>query len=291
MTVQVGIGLAFVAMLCWGFGDYFIQRSVRKIGDLEALFFITAFGAVILLPFVYMQLPGLLSSSWNVLLILGGLSVILFLAAILDFEALRVGKLSVIEPIWSFEVPVAALLALFILGEKPDLPQIVLIIILLAGLALVSIKSRFQFRKLLIEKGAFVALFGAVAMGAANFFMGWSARVSNALMANFISDAFIAVMTLAVLVFSGKFRQTVRDIASNKKILLPMSIADKAAWVAFAFAMSLAPIAVAVALSESYIIIAVILGFTLNKERVLAHQKIGLVTATFAAVVLASITN
>ena len=35
--MSLGIGLAFVAMLCWGFGDFLIQRATRKIGDFEIL--------------------------------------------------------------------------------------------------------------------------------------------------------------------------------------------------------------------------------------------------------------
>jgi len=59
MSISVGIGLAFVAMLCWGIGDFWIQKSTRKVGDSEALFFITAFGAAVLLPFVYKDIPAL----------------------------------------------------------------------------------------------------------------------------------------------------------------------------------------------------------------------------------------
>ena len=70
-----------------------------------------------------------------------------------------------------------------------------------------------------------------------------------------------------------------------------MSIADKAAWVAFAFAMTVAPITIATALSESYIIIAVILGLAINKEKIHLHQKLGLVVAIIAAITLASITG
>ena len=70
-----------------------------------------------------------------------------------------------------------------------------------------------------------------------------------------------------------------------------MSLLDKIAWVAFAFAMSLAPIGIIVALSESYIIIAVILGLTINKEKIKFHQKIGLVMAIISAIVLAAITT
>lgn len=47
---------------------------------------------------------------------------------------------------------------------------------------------------------------------------------------------------------------------------------------------------IAVALSESYIIIAVILGLAVNKERLERHQKIGLFVAMVSAIVLASTT-
>ena len=290
MSLAVGIGLAFVAMLCWGFGDFWIQKSTRKVGDWEALFFITSFGAAVLSPFVWQRIPAVFTGSSSVLLVVGVLCIVLFFAAILDFEALRIGKLAVVEPIWSFEVPVSAVLAIFILGERINIIQTILIVGLLAGLAFVSIKSEFQLKKLLLEKASLIALFGAVMMGAANFFMGWSSRLSDPLMANFLSDLFIAVVTALVLLLSGKLHKTARDIFSNRSILLQMSIADKAAWVAFAFAMTLAPISVAVALSESYIIIAVILGLVVNKEKLLLHQKLGLATAIIAVVILAAIT-
>jgi len=290
MTAGVGIGLAFIAMLCWGFGDFLIQRSTRKVGDWEALFFISLFGVVVLLPFVYKRLPALISSGGETLLVLGVLCFVLFFAAILDFEALRVGKLAVIEPVWSFEVPVSALLAFFILSERISWSQGALIVALLVGLALVSLRSKFELRRLLLERGTMLALFGAVMMGAANFFMGWGSRLSDPLMANFLADLFIAAVTLVVLVSTGRFRRTLRDSISNRGLLIPMSVADKVAWVAFAFALVLAPIAIATALSESYIIIAVILGLIINRERLLSHQKVGLSLATLSAIALAALT-
>jgi drug/metabolite transporter (DMT)-like permease len=291
MSISVGIGLAFVAMLAWGIGDFWIQKSTRKVGSWVALFFITAFGAIVLLPFVYRDLPAFFQESPETLIVLGALCVVLLIAALLDFEALRVGKLAVVEPIWSFEVPVAGLLAFFILGERISVLHILLIIVLLLGLALVSLKKEFRMRRLLMEKGTLLAFFGAIAMGAANFLMGWGSRLSDPLMANFISGLFIAIVVGAALLLSGQFSRTVRDIKQNKSVLLQMSVADKAAWVAFAFAMSLAPIGIAVALSESYIIIAVLLGLTLNRERLALHQKIGLIIAVAGAIALAALTT
>ena len=291
MSISVGIGLAFVAMLCWGIGDFWIQKSARKIGNLEALFFITAFGALVLLPFAYRDIPTLFSELPQTLIVLGVLCVVLLLAALLDFEALRVGKLAVVEPIWSFEVPIAGILAFFILNEQIGLFQIFLIVTLLVGLALVSLKKGFEWKHLLLERGTIFAFFGAIMMGGANFFMGWFSRLNNPIMANFITDVFIAVVIGTVLIVGGKLQRTLKDIRSNKTMLLQMSIADKAAWVAFAFAMTLAPIGVAVALSESYIIVAVLLGLAVNKERLVSHQKIGLICAIISAVVLGAVTS
>ena len=56
-------------------------------------------------------------------------------------------------------------------------------------------------------------------------------------------------------------------------------------------AMSLAPIAITVALSESYVIIAVLLGMYVNKEYLHKHQKIGLGIALVSVVVLSYITG
>ena len=288
--IEAGLLFALLAMLCWGIGDFLIQKSVRKIGDIEALFCISLFGTIVLSPFVYKKLPALFTGSHQTLIILGILCLVLFIAAILDFEALRVGKLSVVEPIWSFEVPVSALLALVILKETISLEKIVLIILLLLGLALVSLKNTTELRKLIFEKGAFIALLAAILMGGANFLMGWSSRLSDPIMANFIANIFIASILAIILLLQGKAKAMIKDFILNKKILLQMSLLDNIAWVAFAFAMSLAPIGIIVALSESYIIVAVVLGLTINKEKIRFHQKIGLVVAIISAIVLASIT-
>jgi drug/metabolite transporter (DMT)-like permease len=291
MSVSAGIGLAFVAMLCWGFGDFLIQKSTRKIGDWETLFVICAFGSLILLPFVWRDIPALIFGDQKILIVLFSGAIILFIAALFDFEALKKGKLSVVEPIWSFEVPASALLAFFILKEKIDILQIIFIGALIVGLFLVSFREKYSVRKFFVEKGVLLAFFAAFIMGAANFFYGWGARVSDPLMVNFVVNVFVTLGTAIYLLTQGKMIKTFRDLISFRGVLLPMSILDNVAWVAFAFAMSLAPIAVAVALSESYIIVAVILGLLVNKEKIQGHQKFGLILAIISAVVLASITG
>ena len=291
LSASVGIGMAFIAMLCWGFGDFLIQKSTRKVGDWEALFFITIFGALITLPFVWRELPTVLFSGSNVIWILFLASLILFIGGILDFEALRRGKLSIVEPIWSLEVPVAAVLAFFLVGERITIIQIILIVALVACLILVAFREKKIHARIFMEKGVIFAILGGTCMGAANFFMGWGGRVTDPLIINFISDVFIFVVSGIYLIGTNRIGHTIRDIKQNYGVLIPMSIADKAAWVAYVFAMVTAPIAVATALSESYIIIAVLLGLAINKEKIHIHQKVGLVGAIIVAITLAVITT
>lgn len=287
-----GVALAFLAMLSWGFGDFWIQRSVKRVGDVEALFIVTAFGALLLLPFTYRDIPIIFGAFDRRFLILLSCAIIIFAAALLDFEALRQGKLAVVEPLWSFEVVVSGLMAFFILSERINALQIALIAFLLASLLLVAIrnKPRHFLRSFFLEKAVLPAFLGGLLMGASNFFLGWGSRAASPLMANFFLNIFITAGTGAVLFFRGTFRRIVSHARKNSGLLLSMCISDNIAWVAFAYAMTLAPIAVATALSESYIIVAVLLGLAVNKEKLQAHQKIGLAGAILSAITLAALT-
>jgi uncharacterized membrane protein len=287
MSISTGIAFAFVAMLAWGFGDFLIQKGVRKVGNMETLFVATAFGAIVLFPFVYKNIISTLSDSYA-LTILCITSLVLSVAAIFDFEALKEGNLSIVEPIWSLEIPVASFLAFFLLHERVSLFQIILVISLIFFLCLLAIHKE-KIRKILtLEKGVVVAILGAIFMGGANFLMGYGGRVTDFVMINFFTDAFIAILCLVYIIYKGKSKSFVSGLGREWRVLLPMAISDKIAWLAFVLSMSLLPIAIAVALSESYIVVAVLLGLFLGHERLFKHQKIGLVGAIIVALVLAS---
>lgn len=146
-----------------------------------------------------------------------------------------------------------------------------------------------KIRKILtLEKGVVVAILGAIFMGGANFLMEYGGRVTDFVMINFFTDAFIAILCLVYIIYKGKSKSFVSGLGREWRVLLPMAISDKIAWLAFVLSMSLLPIAIAVALSESYIVVAVLLGLFLGHERLFKHQNIGLVGAIIVALVLAS---
>src|SRR3989338_1655493 len=116
MSLELPILAAFGAMLSWGIGDFLIQRSTRRIGDAESLSLIGFIGAIGLLPFLAGDLALLLVPA-NLWLLLG-LSVLVFVVSYVNFEALKKGKLSIVEVILEIELPITALLAFFVFQES-----------------------------------------------------------------------------------------------------------------------------------------------------------------------------
>jgi len=290
MSISLTLFFTFIAIVGWGFGDFFIQKMVRKIGNWETLFLITAFGAIALSPFVIKDIPELFTFNSSTFFIMLGASVILLFAALFEFESLKQGKLAIVEPIWSLEIIASTILAFLILNEIINFKQVLLIGFLIIGLILISLKSYHFDKKIWLEKGVFIAVLAAITMGAANFFVGFGARASDGIMMIWFLNCFMALTCLIYLVYNKKIGIMFRQLKENKKPIIGMCILDNAAWLGFALAMAIAPIGITVALSESYIIIPVLLGIYINKEYIRFHQKFGIILAIISAIMLAIVT-
>jgi drug/metabolite transporter (DMT)-like permease len=286
----MGILFAFLALACWGIGDFLIQRSTRKFGDWVALFYITAFATVVLFPFLYRDL-GALFVSHRGLVVLFMASIVVTIAGLLNFEALRVGKISVMEPIYAFEVPVTAFLAAFIIGERLTPLQTLLVIFLVAGIFLVSTRGWHHVRRIHAERGVWYAVFATVGMGATNFLFGLGARETNPLLINWFTSAFITAVALAYLAANRRLGELATDWRHHQRLILSVGIFDNAAWVAFAYSVLYIPIAISTSISEAYIALAALLGLIVNREKLERHQKVGLALAVVAVIALAAVTD
>ena len=282
----MGVFLAFLTLVFWGFGDFLIQKSTRKFGDSIALFYITAAGMIGFFPWVIGDLGTITASPFNLFLLLSA-GIVIFFAGIFNFEGLRKGKISVIEPIFALEVIVAAVLASLILKEFLTAWQILWLSLGILGILLVSLKSLAHLKKISLEKGVIYAFFGALAMGFSNFFFGWGSREINPLMVNWFTDTFIVSILAIYLTRASRWREVWRDWRKSKKLILGVSILDNLAWLFFSYSMVLIPIAIATGISESYIALAAILGLVFNKEKLKKHQWYGLALALLAVMIIA----
>src|SRR5687767_8664635 len=174
--ISLGILFSIGAMLSWGFGDFLIQRASRRIGIWQTLFFIGLGGFIGIFPFVKDEIPYLFTEA-NLTLLLVTVGVALA-AALFYFEALKVGKIAVIEPITAIELPIAIGLSIALAHETLTLIQWILAGIVFIGIILIITEhhSHLHYHKRILEKGVVLALIGAVCMGLNDLLMGLSAR-------------------------------------------------------------------------------------------------------------------
>ncbi len=283
----MGILLAVTALFSWGLGDFLIQRSTRRFGDWVALFYIAAFGTIILFPFAYPNLRTALENHPTLLLVA---CLVLLLAALFDFEAMRIGKISVVEPIYAFEIPIAAFLAAYFIKELLTPEQIFFTATLIAGIFLVSVRSFSYLKNIHLEKGVWYAAVGTIGLGASSFLFGLGSRETSPLVINWFTDAFLTIATVFYLAATSRLGEIRSGFRNNKRLILNVSFFDKLAWVTFSYATLFIPIAVVTGISEGYIAFAAGLGLLFNKERLRLHQWIGLILATISVILLAFVT-
>ena len=278
---------AFGALLCWGFGDFLIQRSVRRIGDIESLAWIGIVGIVGLLPFVIHDF--LLVTPKQVILLIS-LSLITFVSALMNFEALKRGKLSVIEIVMTLELPLTVMLAIVLFNERLSILQGSAIGLVFLGVVLIATENLSYFKKMknFFEKGVILAAFAALAMGLTNFLTGAGAKSISPLLVIFVP--WVVFTALCFFVIETR-REGVRKFSHHWKnyrsLVLFMGLFDTAAWLLYAFALVGGALSITTALTESYPAVALFFGVWINRERLGWHQYLGALLAIGASVGLA----
>jgi len=285
MIENVGILAAFGAMVCWGFGDFFIQRTTRRIGNIGALFFIGLFGSVALFPFILNELPGIFSNA-NILLSLFFLAFSMLVVAIINFQALKEGKISVVDSIIEFELPVTILFGMFVFHEQISSLQWVLSAFVFLGILLISFSKKNVRSGNILEKGVILAAITAFGMGFLNFFTASMARDTSPLLAIWSTWTITAVVCFAYIASRGRVRAIWQDAKSAKRVVIAESIFDTAAWICFAFAAFNSSLSITTAITESYPAIAIFLGVFVNRELVKHHQFLGMGLALCSSIAL-----
>lgn len=285
MSNYAGILFAFIALVSWGFGDFFIQKTTRVVGSWKALFFIGIVGLVGLFPFVKNDLTTLSAANF---LLLGLLGIVVVFAALFDFEALRQGKIAIVEPIIGLELPITVGLSLTLANESLSFSQLFLIGIVFIGimLAITAHHTHLHYHKRIFERGVILAGIGAVGMALTNVLVGVSSQDISPLITIWFAHSLLAVVCGIYIFYKGEFVNLVSDFKNHPKPIIGQSILDNVAWVSFAKATTFIPIAIATTISESYIALAVLLGLFINREKLRKHQIIGIVLATIGIITL-----
>lgn len=285
MFNHIGIILALIALVSWGLADFFIQKTARVVGSWKALFFTGVFGLVGLFPFIKNDLASLNVANLSLLVLVG---MVVAFATLFDFEALKQGKIAIVEPIIGMELPIAVGLSVALAGESLTLLQIFLIGIIFIGiiLSITTHHTHLHYHKRIFEKGVVLAGVGAISLAMSNFLVGVSSQDISPLMTIWFMQAFAVVACGSYIFYKNGIGSLIFDIKNHYKLIIKQGIFDNTAWISFAIATTFIPIAIAVTISESYIALAVLLGLLVNHERLKRHQLMGIIFATIGVISL-----
>jgi len=285
MDVLLSIIFAFGAMIFWGVGDFFIQRTTRAIGNIEALAWIGIIGSIGITPFILEELPSAFTTS-N-LIFLATLGLIVFLATIFNFEALKKGKLSVIDVVLTLELPITIILSVLFFSEIVSMLQAIMILFTLTGIIIISTKE-FSIKKHILEKGVYIALIAALLTGAVNFMTATGAKMISPLLAIWFPWIIMTILCVIIISYRKGFNTFSINFKKHKRIIIYTGIFDTTAWLFYAYAVQDHAISIITAIAGGYPAIALLMGLWFNKETINWHQYLGATMALTASFVLAT---
>ncbi len=215
-------------------------------------------------------------------------SIVVFFGAVVEFQALKQGKLAIIEPILGFELPFTIGLAVIFLNEQFSSLQLFLMVTTFIGIILtVTIfPSTIHIHKRKFEKGILFACIGALLMGSVNFLVGVGSELTSPLVTIWFTNTVFSLIAFIVLLQQGRIQTMIQKVKQFPKDTGRMVVFDNLAWIFFAIATSIIPISLATTISESYIACAVLLGVYVNHEKIKIHQKVGIGIAVVSIVFL-----
>lgn len=293
MFENATIVFAFAAMIAWGVGDFLVQKTVRKLGNFETLIWINFIAGLGLLPFVLKDIH-LIKSLHNFLWLLL-LGVIDFFFGLILLKAYEKGKLSVVEAVMIFELPLTIILGIVFFSEKLTLLQFVCILTILSGIFSASkkhrtfldkIKSAFGGKINFFEKGAILALAAAALSAFYNFFIAINSREVTPIIAIWFPWVFSLMFLLLYVCYKKGFPTFLSESAKYKNLILWTGIINTAAWVFYSVALKDNALSITTAITESYIIISIYLGLKINKEKISIFQYLGSAMALVGSLIL-----
>lgn len=289
IAILAGLG----GMLGWGFADFFVKKTVDKIGAISSLVWAHLLGTVVLIFFAISQffifgklitVPSTLI-TWVGLILFGILQMIVYW---LVYEGFGKGQVAVLSPVFASFAGLVAVISILFLGEQSSDLRILSLFIIFAGIILIStdikgwnIKNIKLINVLGFKEVAIATILAAV------WTLGWGKFVDGE---DWLSYALFMYffMTVAAFLLSRFMKINLSGVATNLwKFLFIIGLGEAIAYTSISLGYSLTPLVSVVALlSGAFSLPVMILARIFLKERVSVIQTIGSIVIIIGIMVL-----
>ena len=273
MNETLSVAFAVASMAGMGLGDFVAKTVVAKASAYRTVLISQSVGTV---PFFLATLM----FGWAVpdgsLVLLAALSAAMSTITLYSFyQALKLGKASIVTPVASCLTLVAVVLSVTILGEAVSMLQILLISTVFLGILLVAVQSS-DTRSRASNVSILLALLVVFLGGGNTILLKWIAETGHYLMGFLLARFFMLGFLALLFPIFGKETSMVAPRASFARIVL-LGLIDVSAFFAWFMALREGFVSIVTPISNSSPAVTIILAHTILGERLLLHQKIGII--------------
>mgnify|MGYP001031050811 CR=1 FL=1 len=285
MNEALSVVFAISSMVGWGLGDFIAKTVVAKASAYRTVLFSQCVGSV---PFFL----AILMYDWTVpdpsLMFLAALSATLSTIMLYSFyQALKLGKASIVAPVGSCLTVVAVVLSVMILGEALTMLQILLISTVFVGILLVAFQGS-DTRSTASNVSIVLSLLVVFVGGGNTILQKLIAETGHYLMGFLLTRVFMLAFLALLFPVFGKETSVVVPRASYARITL-LGLIDVSGFFAWFMGLREGFVSIVAPISNSSSAVTIILAHTFLGERLLLHQKIGIIAIVIGIAALSLI--
>jgi uncharacterized membrane protein len=285
MNEALSVLFAITSMVGWGLGDFIAKTVVAKASAYRTVLFSQFVGSVPFFLAIFMY-------DWTVpdgsLIFLTALSATVSTIMLYSFyQALKLGRASIVSPVSSSSTVVAVVLSVMILGEALTMLQILLISTVFLGILLIVVQGS-DTKSAASDMSILLALLVLFMGGGNAILQKWIAGTGHYLMGFLLTRIFM--LGFLVLLFPVFRMETPMVVprASYARITL-LGLIDVSGFFAWFMALREGFVSIVAPISNSSSAVTIILAHTFLGERLLLHQKIGIIAIVIGVAALSLI--
>lgn len=280
------------AMLGWGATDFFAKKTIDRIGDVVALFWMQLLG-IFPLFLVLIFKTGVGDITFESLYPVVFLALIDALGYIFFFKALKKGKVSIIGPIVSSYASFSVLVSAFVFGEKVSGETVLFLSLIFLGILLTSL----DIKQLRSDISGRADLLGGIpqALIAVALFAVWFPFWDNlaSISANWLTSLLILRIFISLFVYLFATSKSISLKISEARwwrLLILMALLDVGAYFALTWGYSTSTrTSIVSVLSAAFSVPTLILARLFLKEKLKFTQGVGVIIIIGSLVLMAGL--
>ena len=279
-----GFVLGTLSAIAWGTTDIFITYVSRRTGFFRTLL-LSQFLGVCLLVAIAIAIGDLPGASTGQLLALVSLAPVSVAAYAGFYRALELGPIAIVSPIVSANGAVVVLLALLVLGESLSAGQAVGCMLVLGSIILAAIERPGVIEDAGAGSGVRLAIVASAAFGGYLFGLAVLSEELGWLVPILLTRT-VTVAILATVEVAGRIPRA--GPMGGRLVLgcLAAGVLDASGYLAFNRGAEIGEVALTGAAASTYPVIPIVVGLVALRERVAAHQLVGVAGVIAGMVVL-----